>query len=54
MDNIFGDLIRFTYLMQSPLLAHGNYLRLTLAKHGVIFPKYAFLNFHARNYMAYI
>jgi hypothetical protein len=54
MDNIFGDLIRFTYLMQTPLLAHDNYLLLTLAKHGVIFPKYVFLNFRARNYMAYI
>jgi hypothetical protein len=47
-------LIRFTYLMQSPLLAHGNYLGLILAKHGVIFPKYAFLNFRAKKYMAYI
>jgi hypothetical protein len=54
MDNIFEDLIRFTYVMQSPLLAHSNYLRLILAKYGVIFSKYAFLNFRARNYMAYI
>jgi hypothetical protein len=38
--------------MQSPLLAHGNYLGLNLAKHGVIFPKYVFLNFHVKK--AYI
>jgi hypothetical protein len=27
-------------LIKNPLLAHGNYFRLTLAKHGVIFPSY--------------
>jgi hypothetical protein len=54
MNNIFKNLIRFIYLMQSPLLAHGNFLRLILAKHGVNFLKYAFFNFRAKNYIAYI
>jgi hypothetical protein len=38
MNNIFRDLIMFTYLMQSPLLAHDTYLGLIVGKHSVIFP----------------
>jgi hypothetical protein len=47
-------LIMFSYLMQSFLLARVNCLGLIPPKHGVIFPKIAFFNFHARNYVAYI
>jgi hypothetical protein len=48
------DLVRFSYLIQSPPLAHVNGLELILAKHGVIFLKYVFFHFRAKNYMAYI
>jgi hypothetical protein len=48
------DLIKFLYLMRTPLLAHANCLGLILPKHGVIFPQYAFSNFCAKNCMAYI
>jgi hypothetical protein len=48
MNNIFRDLIRFSYLMQSPLLAHVNYLGLNPTKHRVIFSKCGFFNFRAK------
>jgi hypothetical protein len=40
--------------MQSLLLAHVNCIGLNLVKHDVLFFKYVFFNFRARNYMAYI
>jgi hypothetical protein len=43
MDNIFGYLIRFPYLVQNPPLLHVYCLGLILTKHGVFFPKCVFL-----------
>jgi hypothetical protein len=53
MDNIYRDFIRFSYLVQSPLVAYVNFLGLILAKHGLIFSKCIFFNFRAKDYMAY-